>query len=143
MTFTPRLTNFADKFREYEQRIYRLEHTSRATPSSRRYKELIQDAIIDPAEVLALSARTWRMKAGGTQQVGFIAEELDELPTMKQFVVYDRNGQPDAIDFARLTAALLVLAQSQHARLEAVEAAVSKLVSTSTEAVSSTVEGII
>lgn len=99
--------------------------------SSRKYKEDIADADVDPAEVLRLKPRTWvdkgtvdRAEPGVdiARNVGFIAEELDELPSMRQFVDYvtDDDGEliPDAIQYDRLTVALLTLAKSQQEQLD-------------------------
>lgn len=99
--------------------------------SSRKYKEDIADADVDPAEVLRLKPRTWvdkgtvdRAEPGVdiARNVGFIAEELDELPSMRQFVDYvtDDDGEliPDAIQYDRLTVALHALAKSQQEQID-------------------------
>jgi hypothetical protein len=98
--------------------------------SSRRYKEDIDDAVIDSNEVLQVQPRTWvdkgaidRLGEEGDEvdiprNVGFIAEELDALPSMRQFVDYDDKGRPDAIQYDRLTVALLELAKAQQKQLD-------------------------
>lgn len=102
--------------------------------SSRRYKQDIAAAEIDPAEALALVGRTWRDRAEvaadpDTQKrfVGFIAEELDEHETLRQFVDYDDEGRPDAIQYDRLSVALLAVVKAQQARLDGIEARLSAL----------------
>jgi hypothetical protein len=99
--------------------------------SSRRYKEDIDDAVIEPQEVLQMQARTWvdkgtvdRLGEEGDEvdvarNVGFIAEELDALPSLRQFVDYDDQGRPDAIQYDRLTVALLELAKTHQAQIAA------------------------
>lgn len=95
--------------------------------SSRRYKEDVGDAQIDPADVLKINARTWvdkgaidRAEPGHIRRhVGLIAEELDELPSMRQFVNYDENGDPDSIEESRLAVAVLELAKAQQAQIDA------------------------
>lgn len=99
--------------------------------SSQRYKEDVADAVIDPVEVLQLRPRTWvdkgtidRLGEAGEEvdvarNVGFIAEEVDELPSMRQFVDYDDEGRPDAIQYDRLTVAMYGLAVAQQAQLDA------------------------
>lgn len=102
--------------------------------SSRRYKQDIEDVDIDPADVLALRGRTWRDRYevdvdpdSEKRFVGFIAEELDEHPTLRQFVDYDDDGQPDAISYDRLSVALVALAKDQEQRIAAQEDRLAKL----------------
>lgn len=101
--------------------------------SSRRYKQNIRTAAVDPAEVLQLVGRTWRDRSDvtedpetGQRYIGFIAEELDALPSLRQFVVYDEEGRPDAIAYDRLTVPLLSLAKQQEQRITTLEETVSK-----------------
>lgn len=102
--------------------------------SSRRYKQDIEDAEVDPADVLALRSRTWRDRREVERDadtdhriVGFVAEELDEHPTLKQFVEYDAEGRPDAIQYDRLSVALVELAKDQEQRLADLEQRVAAL----------------
>lgn len=99
-----------------------------STASSRRYKTDIADAEINPADVLQLQPRVWKDRASEKPGVGFIAEEMAELGSLDQFVVYDDKG-PQSIAYDRLTAALVPVMQKQQqqindltARLEALEA---------------------
>lgn len=99
--------------------------------SSLRYKQDVEVAEVDPADVLRLQPKTWRDKAEveadpATERryTGLVAEDLHELPTMRQFVVYDDEGQPEAIAEPRLFVALVELAKSQEKRLAALEALV-------------------
>lgn len=97
--------------------------------SSLRYKADPADADIDVDDVLQMQGRTWvdkgtmeRLAEAGEEadiprNVGFIAEELDALPSLRQFVDYDEQGRPDAIQYDRLSVALLELAKSDHAEL--------------------------
>ena len=102
--------------------------------SSLKYKQDVEDADVDPAEVLKLTARTWRDKGevehdpdSDKRFIGFIAEELDEHPSLRQFVVYDENGDPDAIQYDRLTVALLAVIKDQQARIDNHEERLTKL----------------
>lgn len=81
--------------------------------SSRKYKQDIADADIDPAAVLKMRARSWRDKAEVAENpdtprryIGFVAEELHDLG-LTEFVTYDDEGRPDAIAYDRLSVALL------------------------------------
>lgn len=103
-----------------------VERVLRST-SSRRYKRDIEDAEVDPAPVLAMEPKTWRDKAEverdpDTEQryVGFIAEDLEELG-LTEFLTYDAEGRPDAIQYDRLSVALLAVLKDQERRLSRVE----------------------
>lgn len=96
--------------------------------SSRRYKREVQDVDIDPAAVLAMRGKSWRDRAEvhrdpdtARRHVGFIAEELDELG-LAEFVTYDEQGRPDAIQYDRLSVGLLAVLQQQQQRIDALEA---------------------
>ena len=95
--------------------------------SSRRYKQDIETATVDTAEVLTLVGRTWRDKnevdaPGGTDRrfVGLIAEELHTRPSLRQFVDYDDQDRPDAIQYDRFSSvALLEVVKAQQAQITA------------------------
>ena len=122
--------------------------------SSARYKTDIEDLPVDPATVLQLRPRSWmpgpvprrcppwmhethsdeECHAGeaiappedARRQVGFVAEELDDLG-LGDFVEYDDEGRPDAIRYDRLTAALIPVLQQQQAQIEALTARLDAL----------------
>lgn len=119
-----------------------LDGTIQMVVSSRRYKEDIADAVVDPAEVRQLRRRSWvdkgtveRMGEAGEEadvprNLGFIAEELDELPSMRQFVDYvevDGDLVPDAIQYDRLTVALHALAMDQQEQIDNQQAQIDVL----------------
>lgn len=103
--------------------------------SSARYKTDPAEAVVDPAEVLSLSGRTWVDKqkletspeGDVRRDVGFIAEELDERPSLRQFVEYDDQGRPDTIQYDRLSVALLEVAKGQETRLADQQAQIDAL----------------
>lgn len=95
--------------------------------SALKYKQDIEDLVVDKQAVLGLRPRTWRDKQqlienpDSTQRyVGFIAEELQELG-LETFLVYDEAGELDAIAYDRLSAALIVVIQDLHERLLTLE----------------------
>lgn len=122
--------------------------------SSARTKRDIQDLDVDLNAALALQPRSWlpgtvqrqcpewahaehsddECHAGecidpdpdARREVGFIAEELDELGLV-DFVEYDAEGLPISIRYDRLTAALIPLAQRQQAQIDALTATVETL----------------
>lgn len=116
-------------------------------PSTARAKRDIQDLAIDVDTVLQLRPRTWlpglgrrhcpewvhanhtdpsqccdgdtvEPPADAPREVGFVAEELDELG-LGEFVEYDHEGLPASIRYDRLTAALVPLLQRQQTQLDA------------------------
>lgn len=108
--------------------------------SSLRYKVDPADAEIDLDDVLRMQGRTWvdkgtmeRLEAAGEdtsgiiRNVGFIAEELDALLSLRQFVDYDDEGRPDAIQYDRLTVPLVELAKSQQQQIDALSARLDAL----------------
>ena len=102
--------------------------------SARKYKQDIESAEVDPEEVLLLQGRTWRDRnevASNPEThrrfVGFIAEELAELPSMRQFVLYNSDGEPESIYYDRLSVALLELQKRQQTQINNQEARISAL----------------
>lgn len=98
--------------------------------SSLKYKRDIEEAHIDVECVLKLAPKTWRDKRQveddpeTTQRyIGFIAEDLHEAG-LTDFVVYE-NGEPDAISYDRLAAALIVVIKSHEERLKTLEETVN------------------
>lgn len=92
--------------------------------SSRRYKQDIEAIDVDPKQALKMQGRTWRDKREvkgdpktAKRHVGFIAEELHDLG-LTEFLAYDEQGRPDAIQYDRLSVALLAIIQDQEARME-------------------------
>ena len=103
--------------------------------SSKRYKTDIADAVVEPREVLNLVGRTWvdkgRIEKADEgpirRDIGFIAEELDEQPSLRQFVDYDKEGRPDAIQYDRIAVALLAVVKDQQTQIDALTARVEAL----------------
>jgi hypothetical protein len=128
--------------------------TYTAISSTRRAKRDITDLDIDPAAVMQMRPRSWlprpavrscpdwmheqhgegECRAGEVvespeddiRQVGFIAEELDEIG-LGDFVQYDEEGLPAAISYDRLTAALIPVLQAQQAQIDALTARLDAL----------------
>lgn len=105
--------------------------------SSRRYKQDVEDVTVDVADVLAMRPKSWRDKGEvdknpetTARYVGFIAEDLDKLPTLRRFVDYDVQGRPDAIQYDRLTVALHAAVVAGHERIVTTEQSVTTLKAT-------------
>lgn len=101
--------------------------------SSARYKQDVQPAVVDPALVLQLEPHTFRSVAevaevgeDAPRYVGFIAEELHDAG-LGLFVDYDDQGRPDAIQYDRLSVALLAVVKDQQGQLDAITARLDAL----------------
>lgn len=101
--------------------------------SARKYKQDIEDYAVDPDDVLALRPRTWRDRGEverdpdvQTRYVGFIAEEVHDAG-LTDLVVYDADGNPDALSYDRFTAALLQVVQAQQRDLHDLRERVAEL----------------
>lgn len=97
--------------------------------SSIRYKENVRDYGVDPDAVLALRPVVYDRKAvdgveGRKDEYGLIAEEVE--PHVPELVVYDEDGQVDALRYDLLAVALLDVVKRQEQRLAALEARACK-----------------
>lgn len=91
--------------------------------SSRRYKTNVEDAEIDPADVLKWRPRRWQDINQGDDapwNTGLIAEEVDEAGT-PEFVIFDDEGRPDGIRKEILAVGQQVVLQDHEARIVELE----------------------
>ena len=105
------------------------------TTSSRRYKSDIQD-IDYGIKGLELQPRSWVDKAayeengnsidGLTRITGFIAEEVHELG-LTELVQYNEDGLPEAVNYDRITVALIPVLNQQQALIESLTARIEAL----------------
>lgn len=100
--------------------------------SSRRYKQDVRDAPIDPAAALSWRPRVWRdrndVSAIGDEakwHVGFIAEEVDQVSP--EFVVRDDEGRPDSLSYDRMVAGLTLTVQAQQEQIDVLTDATTAL----------------
>lgn len=99
--------------------------------SSLRYKTDVVDSTIGTGAVLGLQPRAWRYRDTGdaersTLSHGFIAEEV-EAAGLPQAVVYDDEGNPDALDYNAITAGLVSLAQRQQSEIDDLKSSLAAL----------------
>jgi hypothetical protein len=98
--------------------------------SSERFKENIEDAVIDVDAVLDVQVRNFTYKPDFSDdqsvQVGVIAEELVALG-LSEFVFFDVDGNADGVAYEKLALALIPVVQVQQARLDSFEARLSRL----------------
>jgi hypothetical protein len=107
------------------------------TPSSERYKQNIRDAAYSYEDILSLQPKIFRLKdeviedENAREYAGFIAEDLDQIESLKVFVNYqtqeDGSKIPDGIAYAEMVSALVSAIKYQDARIQALEAQVQAL----------------
>lgn len=90
----------------------------RVVGSAKRFKDNIEDWVIDPDEILALDPKEYDRndyepdETTRTHEIGFIADEAHELG-LTDFVFYDVGGEVFSFDYSRWTVALQVVARAQ------------------------------
>jgi len=90
--------------------------------SSRKYKTEIQDAIHGLSDVLNLRSVTYKGKNDGDKIFGgLIAEEVDAAG-LTEFVVYDSEGQPDALHYGNMAGLFVKAIQELAAKVAELEA---------------------
>lgn len=90
--------------------------------SSVRYKTDIEDSQHGLAQVLALRPVTYRgTNDGDTVFGGLIAEEV-HAAGLSEFVVYDANNEPDALNYGNMVSLAFKAIQELNAKVEALEA---------------------
>ena len=87
------------------------------TVSSARYKQEIENATFNYEDILALQPKTFKLKDEAVSDEnariysGFIAEDLDQIETLKIFVNYLRQSDdsliPDGIQYGEMVSALV------------------------------------
>jgi hypothetical protein len=97
--------------------------------SSKRYKTNIEALEINPDAVLELRPVSFQYKSSGQQDIGLIAEEVEEQ--VKDLVIYDNQGRPDAVRYDKVSLYLLAVVKELKAentqlkeRLETLERAI-------------------
>jgi hypothetical protein len=97
--------------------------------SSRRWKNDITDLDIDSSKLYDLKPRsfTWNAERGSKRDIGFIAEEVEEI--LPILVPKDKDGIPESVHYHLMVVPMLDLIQKLkaennklNARLEAIEA---------------------
>jgi hypothetical protein len=73
--------------------------------SSKRYKTNVRDLQDDPDKVLDLRPVRFQCTTTGQEDIGLIAEEVAE--SMKDLVIYDNEGKPEAVKYDRVSLYLL------------------------------------
>lgn len=87
--------------------------------SSRRYKTDIQDYVFDTDKIMKLRPVKFKMKKGGGESFGLIAEEVYEV--FPELVTYNSQGQIEALQYPKLTVILLKGYQEKVLEIEALK----------------------
>ncbi len=93
--------------------------------SSKRNAQDISKLETNPQEVLKLQPVKFTLKTTGQEEVGLIAEDVEQQ--IPDLVVYDKEGKPDAVKYDGVTLYLLELVKEQQKRIETLEAKLDKL----------------
>lgn len=88
--------------------------------SSQRYKDDIKPLATNSLVLLNASPVSFRYKNTGTYDIGYMAEDLDMLG-LKDLVIYDKEGKPDAIRYDKLSIYILEIVKQQQAAIKALE----------------------
>lgn len=94
--------------------------------SSIRYKENIQPFIDDFSKVLKLQPKTFNYKETKQKDIGYIAEELDEIG-LKSLVGYDKDGLPETIHYEKITVYLVEVVKLQQKEIEQLKKEIEQL----------------
>ena len=104
-------------------------YTLAMSSSSRRYKEAIQ--YMENAEALSICEKlkpaTYHHKSEPTDKrdMGFIAEDVDEVE--KTLVFYDKDGQPDDVDYLHVAVLCIGAIKELSAKINKLESKVKEL----------------
>jgi len=93
--------------------------------SSRRYKEDVRDLEVDFQKVLKLRPVRFKWRETAEEDVGLIAEEVDEA--MEDLVVCDAEGRPDAVKYDKLGVYLLAVIKAQQQIIAALQDRIAPL----------------
>ncbi|HEY5912360.1 MAG TPA: tail fiber domain-containing protein [Verrucomicrobiae bacterium] len=89
------------------------------TSSSQRYKYHIQPLQEDAYNVLKIEPKRYTRGEGSKRwEVGYIAEDLDQAG-LKSVTIYDEQGRPDSIDYAKIVLYSNEIIKDQQKRLNA------------------------
>jgi uncharacterized protein YaiE (UPF0345 family) len=85
--------------------------------SSERFKDNISDLETNFSQILELTPKTFTYKITGHQDIGYMAEDLDQLG-LKDLVNYDQQGLPLSIKYDRITLYTVELVKQQKSQIE-------------------------
>jgi hypothetical protein len=99
----------------------------RRLTSSLRYKERVQPMQEDVEALLRLEAKRFAYRSQPDDwQIGYIAEDLDALG-LKALTIYDEEGRPEAVDYAKMIVFANEILKEQQERLNAQQSEIDNL----------------
>ena len=97
--------------------------------SSIRYKDNIQPFSTDFKKILFASPKKYTYKSTGTADIGYLAEEFDQLG-LTDLVIYDKDNRPDALKYDKISLFMLEVMKGQQNDIQALKAALPGLTTT-------------
>jgi hypothetical protein len=94
--------------------------------SSKRYKGDIRPLEDDFEKILEAQPKSFYDKASGQREIGYIAEEFDEVG-LKNLVIHDKEGRPDGLKYELVSLYLLEIIKGQAEMMKRLEAGNEKL----------------
>jgi hypothetical protein len=88
--------------------------------SSRRYKDKIQPLQDDFSIILKVEPKSFVYKADGRPDIGYIAEDLDEIG-LKKLINYDKEGQPNSIQYDKIPLYILEVVKAQQKEIDSLK----------------------
>ena len=93
--------------------------------SSRRYKQNIEKLTINSDKVYQLEPVKYNWRTSGEVDIGLIAEDVAQA--IPDLVIFDKDGNPDAVKYDRVAIYLLEIVKSQQERISALEKKIAEL----------------
>ena len=93
--------------------------------SSIRYKKNVNDLATNPQNTLNLRPVRFNWKDSGEEDIGLIAEEVDEQ--IKDLVIYNKEGNPDGVKYEMVSLYLLEAIKDQQKRIIALEEKIAQI----------------
>ncbi len=93
--------------------------------SSKRYKKDIQPLKEDFSKILKAQPKLFKYKSSNISDIGYIAEDFDELG-LKNLVIYDKEKQPDAIQYDKVCIYLLEIVKQQQKEIDELKSKVGQ-----------------
>jgi hypothetical protein len=102
---------------------YSITSSGGANASSIRGKDNIETYAVPTEDLLNIRTISYHPK-GDERDVtafGVIAEELDEVPSLRIFVDYEEDGSPSSVQYDRIALALINVVKEQQTRIDSLE----------------------
>lgn len=96
--------------------------------SSKKYKTNIRNLNSDPMAVLELRPVKYQCRVSGKEDVGLIAEEVEQVT--RDLVIHNDDGSPEAVKYDRVALYLLQVVKAQQGSIAALEERLEALEST-------------